>query len=63
MNNDKIFFCTLCQKTWTTATLPENAVQLTTGHGGGPGVYRFASGEIHTLIKKTVPSIVEERSS
>jgi hypothetical protein len=46
---DKVYVCTLCQKIWTTTTLPENAVQLTTGHGGGSSVYRFKDGSIHVL--------------
>jgi len=53
MNNDKIFSCTLCQKTWT--TLPEGTVQLTTkkrgGNGGRRTTYRFADGSIHVITK------------
>jgi hypothetical protein len=52
---DKIFFCKLCEQTWT--ELPEGAVQLTVRHRGGNGqahTYRFPDGSIH-IIKK-VPS-------
>ena len=58
----KVFFCTLCEKTWD--QLPD-AVQLTTTKRGGRGhanTYRFtADGSIHVIKKKTVPSTEEQQ--
>jgi hypothetical protein len=47
-----VFFCKLCEKSWT--TLPEGSVQLTHGKRGGDGhanTYRFADGSIHVIKK------------
>jgi len=50
----KIFFCTLCERTWD--ELPDDAVQLTTTKRGGNGLrttYRFADGSIHVIVKRS----------
>ena len=46
--SDKIFFCTLCDQEWPDS-LPEGAVKLKSGHGGGPAVYRFKDGSVHVI--------------
>jgi len=45
--SETIFVCRICGSEWE--TLPEGAVQLTTGHGGGPRVYKFKDGSIHVV--------------
>jgi hypothetical protein len=50
----KVFFCTLCERTWD--QVPEGAVKLAgsrrRGGKGHTATYRFTDGSIHILKKK-----------
>lgn len=59
MSTDKIYVCTLCNKTWP--ELPEGSVRLQHSKRGGNGhsfTYRLADGSIHII--KTVQSTKEQ---
>jgi hypothetical protein len=63
MSANKVFYCTLCEKTWEDQ-LPEGAVHLTAPKRGGNGhaaTYRFADGSIHVIKKQTAKNAGEKK--
>jgi hypothetical protein len=57
----KVYFCTLCEKTWL--ELSDDAVPLTTKRGGNGTrtTYRFADGSIHVIKQQTAKNADKEQ--